>query len=441
MKRADHHLVQQVLDGDIGKEGFDAFQQRLREEPELVELYESYAILHHTLSEEIEGGFAAGTSDGEKRFRSLPLVLMVAAVMVLAVAALYFKPWNQLKPSQDAGIVTFSVDAVWQITGTSRILGGATGVSEGGVLRLMQGRAGISLEPSVTAVIEGPAELAFGADQSLHLAQGRGYFYRGGTGGSLTVSTPKLTAVDSGTAFGVEVSNDRPDEIHVISGTVNVAAKSGNQQASLKAGDSAKVDATGEIELLPTDGRIFPYSLGRFRSVLADPFDPKEWRVDYGAPSLSGSRIDGANYSVFRKLPVPEPAEGATVLLATLEVGKPTQADFHTDGWAGMSFYSKGNEVLFFGDSFGTRPTWSLDVKQRVPVILPEQSVIGPRAVTMRYDFRSGLVTLHDGGVPLKAPFCEGTLPPGIRFDEIRIGASAGASLVVNSLEIRVGGD
>ena len=441
MKRADHHLVQQVLDGDIGKDGFDAFQERLRKEPELVELYENYAILHHTLSEEFEGGFAAGTSDAGKRFRSLPLVLIVAAVLVLAAAVFWFKPWNQLKPSNDAGIVTFSVDAVWQISGTSRMLGGATGVAEGGVLRLLQGRAAISLAPSVTAVIEGPAELTFGSEQSLHLAKGRGYFYRGGTGGSLTVTTPKLTAVDSGTAFGVEVSSNGPDEIHVISGTVNITAKSGNQQASLNAGDAAKVTATGVIETLPSDGRIFPNSLGRFRSVLADPFDPKAWRVDYGAPTLSGSRIDGANYAVFRKLPVPEPAEGGTVFLATLDVGKPTQADFHTDGWAGMSFFSKGTEVLFFGDSFGTRPTWSLDVKQRIPVILPVQPVLGPRAVTMRYDFRTGLVTLHDGGVPLKAPFCEGKLPPGIRFDEIRIGASAGASLVVNSLEIRVGGE
>ena len=34
-------------------------------------------------------------------------------------------------------------------------------------------------------------------------------------------------------------------------------------------------------------------------------------------------------------------------------------------------------------------------------------------------------------------PFCAGKLPPGTRFDEIRIGASAGAALAVNSLHIR----
>jgi hypothetical protein len=72
---------------------------------------------------------------------------------------------------------------------------------------------------------------------------------------------------------------------------------------------------------------------------------------------------------------------------------------------------------------------------------VPEKPVVGPRAVTLRYDPRTGSVSLHDGGVPLRPPFCEGRIPAGTRFDEIRIGASAGAALTVNSLVIRVGGD
>ena len=66
-------------------------------------------------------------------------------------------------------------------------------------------------------------------------------------------------------------------------------------------------------------------------------------------------------------------------------------------------------------------------------------SVAGPRVVTLRYDSKSGTVSLHEGAVPLKAPFCEGKVPVGIRVDEIRIGASAGAALAVESLEIRAG--
>ncbi len=96
--------------------------------------------------------------------------------------------------------------------------------------------------------------------------------------------------------------------------------------------------------------------------------------------------------------------------------------------------------MLFFGDSFGAKPTWSLDVKQRIPVIVPEPLVTGPRTVTLRYDFKTGEVSLHEGRVPLKTPICVGRLPAGVRFDEIRIGASSGAALAVIALDVRTGG-
>ena len=141
------------------------------------------------------------------------------------------------------------------------------------------------------------------------------------------------------------------------------------------------------------------------------------------------------------RLPEPLPGPGDSVLLATLDVGKPSNGEFHTDGWAGMSFFSKNVEILFFGDSFGTHTPWSLDVKQSVPVILPERPVMGPRVVTLRYDPRTGAVSLHEGGVPLGPVICSGKIPPGSEFDEIRLGASSGAALAVKSLVIQVGGE
>jgi hypothetical protein len=96
---------------------------------------------------------------------------------------------------------------------------------------------------------------------------------------------------------------------------------------------------------------------------------------------------------------------------------------------------------LFFGDSFGSERSWSLDVKQHIPVIVPALPVRGPRTVTLCYDKTTGAVSLHDGGVPLGAAFCAGKLPEGLDFDEIRLGASAGAALDVRSLVIRAGGE
>jgi hypothetical protein len=443
MKKTDHHLVQQVLDGEVTREAFDGFQQRLRAEPELVDLYGGYALLQHSLSEEFEGGPAPehGQAVRSRRLAGIPVLLVFAAALAIAGTILWFQPFAGSNKGYDVAVVTFSVDAVWQFEGASRNLGGATGVDQGSKLHLRQGRAGISLEPSVTAVIEGPADVTFLAKDSLHLTQGRGFFTRGGTGGGLTITTPKLTAVDSGTEFGIDVPVAGPDELHVKAGKVEVVSKAGNESALLVAGDAVRVPATGPMERFAAGGRHFATGLGRFQTVLSAPFNRSDWRLEYGNPSFSDTRIEGANYAAFLQFPEPQPSGENSVLLATLEVGKPVGGEFHTDGWAGISFFSNGAEVLFFGDSFGTKPTWSLDVKQRIPVILPEQPLTGPRTVTLRYDRRSGEASLHDGGVPLKTPFCVGNLPAGTRFDEIRIGASSGAALTVNSLHVKVGGE
>jgi hypothetical protein len=442
MKRADHHLVQQVMDGEVTREVFDEFQQRLREEPGLVELYEGYALLHHTLSEEFEGAAPVDPVALESRGGIFRLsVFVVPLLALLAALAWWLLPWSRYEPVPDVAVVTLSVDAVWHIEGGSRNLGGATGVARGCRLRLNQGRASIALQPAVTAVIEGPAELVFLSPDEIFLSRGRGNFHRGGTGGRLTVSTPRLTAEDSGTRFGVEVIPDGPDELHVEEGRIRVTAKGWNESALLAAGDAARVATSGPIQRFASEGKKFASSLGRFRTVTVPPFDHGDWRLDYGSPSVLKKRVAGTNYSMFLRLPEPEPGEEDTVLLATLEVGKPLVGEFHTDGWAGMSFFSGATESLFLGDSFGTMGTWSLDVKRNTPLIMPAEPLIGPRTVTLRYDPRTGQVSLHDGGLPLRPPFCEGEIPAGTRFDGIRIGASAGAALTVNSLVIRVGGD
>ena len=78
MNRNDHHLIQQVLDGNVSPEAFDGFQQRLREEPELLQLYGEYALLQHTLCEEFEGGGAPGLRLLEPAPRSFGILAAVA---------------------------------------------------------------------------------------------------------------------------------------------------------------------------------------------------------------------------------------------------------------------------------------------------------------------------------------------------------------------------
>lgn len=440
MKKTDHEIVQRLVDGEMTMEEFNALQQRMRREPELLNLYQDYAILHHTLSEEYEGGFPVSTAGGARNARGLSLrvLMLAAAAFALLAAGWWFRSWIPNRAGEVAA-TTFSLDAVWRFEGPTRILGGATGVPAGSRLVLEQGRAAISLEPSVTAVIEGPADIRF--DQlSLDLAAGSGWFHCSGSGGPLRISTPHLSVVDEGTEFAIEVPPAGPETIHVFEGRIKASARASGESSWISAGEEATVDKNGQVMTGTPGGRTFPHSLGRFRSILPDEIAKADWRVDYGSPTFEAGRVEGANFSAYHDLESAEPSSDHGVLLVTIDVGRPATGGFHTDGWAGMSFFSGGIEVMFFGDSFGNKPSWSLDVKQRVPPIFPTNPLVGPRTVTLRYEKRSGEVSLHEGGVPLKPAFCRGRLPAGTTFDRFRIGASAGAALAVDSLIVRSGG-
>ncbi len=440
MKKRDHHLVQGVLDGDMSREEFEALQNRMRGEPELINLYQNYSLLHHTLSEEYEGGFPVSPEAADSGRRVFgPRILMAAAAVALLAAGWWLRPLFE----GEAGVVaaaTFSLDAVWRFEGPTRNLGGATGVPKGARLHLEQGRAAISLEPSISAVVEGPSEISFSAPGTLHLEKGRGWFRSGGSGGPLRISTPRLSLADEGTEFAIETSSAGPDELRVLEGRVKAAGRMGGAAEWISAGEVVMIGDDGSVSRTGSTDVPYPKCLGRFRSILAGNVEKSAWRVDYGAPVFDSGRVEGANFSAYHQLVSPEPSAENGVLLVTIDAGVPQGGAFHTDGWAGMSFFSGNEEVLFFGDSFGNKSTWSLDVKQRIPVILPEQPVEGPRSVTLRYEVRTGDVSLHEGGVPLRPAFCRGRLPAGTRFDRLRIGASAGAALFVKSLRVRSGG-
>ena len=440
MKRTDHQMIQQVLDGSISQATFDGFQQRMREEPELAKLYGEYALLHHSLGEEFENQPVNDKVVPVSR-RTFPAVIAwwaAAAAVVLLAALTYRKSVGGAEPVVAA--VRFSPDAVWQIEGVSPVAGSSVNLLRGATLQLLQGQARISPSPGASGLLEGPSTVTFVSRESLHLAEGRGRFRVEKSGVKLEVTTAAMSALDLGTEFGIETHRDRPDELHVLDGNVRMRINGNREGELLTTGEAGRVAGTDSIERFPADGSRFATSLSEFETIVSGPFVKSDWRVDYGNPSISQDRIEGLNYSVFRRLPKPQPVESKPVLLATLDVERPSNGDFHTDGWAGMSFFSKGTELLFFGDSYGPERTWSLDVKQRIPVILPGNPVLGAGKVTLRYDCNTGAVSLHQGSVPLGPAFCSGKLPAGVSFDEIRLGASSSAALNVRSLVILSGG-
>lgn len=440
MNRQDHITAQKVAEGAVSRKEFDAFQGRMREEPELVELYRGYSLLEHTLCEEFEGmplrraGSIAPTGNGWVVAGGFA----AAAALALLAAVLWMRPEPAVPVVSIPSRMEFSEDAIWSFEGKKNRVDGLWTMANGGVLELAQGRVEISLAGGGTGLVEGPARVRVDAPGKVFLAEGRGFFRLEEKGAELAVETPSLRAVDLGTAFGVSANKDKPDELHVMEGMVRLEVGGRASGKNLVAGDGASVGSGLRVERFAVADNSFPETLGDFKTVLGGELKAADWRVDKGAPEVKYGVISGSDFEAFRKLPGLEDPGSRAVVLATLETMDPEDGAFHSGNWAGMSFFNDGEEILFFGDSYGDVGTWSLDLKQDAPVILPETNLPGARKVTMRYDARTGLVTLHEGGLPLAAPFCRGWLDAGQTFDEVRLGAAYGAAIAVKGAEVRI---
>lgn len=440
MRKSDHQLVQNVLDGNVTREEFDAFQNRLRNDPQLADLYKGYALLHHTLHEEFEGvptGEPVNTGSGFRPTRRGVLLFVLILACAIVSALFLTKPWSRTSDIDNAALVTFSLDAVWLTEGPNHRVGSATGLPAGTGIRLLQGRACIHLTPSITAHLEGPAEATVVSQNKLHLASGALFLDTGESTETVEISTPQCGLTSQGAHYGILTGPEESTELHVVRGSVNIDTTTPG--SILSAGNAIRITGKSPAISIPLREDRFPKTLGRFLSLPITVFDRRAWRIEYGNPTFSLDRIEGVNYSIYQDLPPPPPAGG--VLLATLEAGKPVSGNFHTDGWAGVSLYQDGREQVFFGDPFGTSATWALDVKNRAPVIPSNPPVSGPKTITLRYHYRTGEVSLHEGGIPLKPPFSVAKIQPNLRFDQIRVASSTGAALTVNALSLRVGGE
>lgn len=459
MIKTDHQLIQQVLDGSIGHEGFQSFQLRLRREPELLALYRQYALLHHALCEEFEDMHIAKKPVALAR-RGVALVVaglsIAAVIFLLAALVLRVSPRRSQLAAPQMASVTFSEDAVWGIEGEQHASGLTAQLNQRALIRLQHGQARLTLDSGAMAVIDGNSELEFVSNEKLRLGHGRGRFRVDTPGVKLAVTTASVTVVDLGTEFGIASHPGCPDEVHVFEGHVELQLPAGDEHPLLAAGSATRVLAGGALESIPVAMARFPQAAPRFVKILEDRFDspaatpasldqrnPRQgrgtWRVDHGQPMIQSGRLEGGDFQAFVKLPERSLNTNNPILLATMETTEPQHGKFHTDGWAGMSFYRDGEELLFFGDGYGPEQTWSIDVKQGLPIVFPKNPVIGPQTVTLCYNRNTGAASLHEGSMPLGPPFCSAKLPSGLEFDEIRIGASAEAALALRSLTVRTG--
>jgi ferric-dicitrate binding protein FerR (iron transport regulator) len=454
MNPSDHAWIQQVLDGATGADGFPSFQQRLRQDPGFAALYRDYALLHHSLYEEFEGRQMIGRTlpaAGARRRSHAPLVAAAAAIALAAGLG-----WWLLAPSNPttapAGIA-FSAGARWQLAEGTAADPNTTTLDTGSRVTLEQGSARLTLPAGSTGVISAPATFSYVLTDTLRLESGRGRFRHPPGNGRLVVETPSFTAIDVGTEFAVVAQTGVDDELHVFDGRVELRRSGFSQGPILRAGEAAAVPDHGPLVRMTARPAEFPTGLTAVRVLVADHFDapgaphsptdhrptggPAAWEVRAGNPTIGEGVLHGTDFEVFLTLAADAMDEQHPVLLATLETVNPPAGEFHAPGWSGMSLFQQDAELVFFGDSFGSDRTWSLDIKQGVPPILPETPVTGPRTVTLRYHWLTGETTLHDGPDATRPAFVRAALPARLNFDQLRLAASPDASLAVRSLSVR----
>ncbi|MCB1134574.1 MAG: hypothetical protein KDN05_25905, partial [Verrucomicrobiae bacterium] len=170
------------------------------------------------------------------------------------------------------------------------------------MLHLECGRAEAILDPLFTAVFEGPCEAVFESGDRIRLLRGRGYFSRRDPG-VLTVETSAVIARSEGGAFGVISHAPETSELQIEHGDVRIASKSTGE--TIVSGPGRTIIASSDAPFRTTDAAEFAFarSVGRFETVLKDPFEPDAWAVGHGTPNVTPRRISGTNYAILTQLP------------------------------------------------------------------------------------------------------------------------------------------
>lgn len=465
MKRADHERIQAVLDGTVTEIEFHHFQDALRQDPDLRRLYQSYALLHHTLAEEYHGQAVVGKSQsrdarsGRASGWMTGLMSAAAAIAILALAIWLAsrRPGSEsfaVEPPLPPAplVIDFSPEAGWRVEGESTARDSRAIAMPGARLFLDKGVARLQFASDVIGHLEAPAEIRYENPGKVVLEEGRGRFRVGPDGKGFVVRTASLEAVDLGTEFAVVSHRSAPDELHVFEGQVEMRTPEGRERPLLEAGQAASVSAEGRVTRITARPGEFADRLPEFRVVLKDRFDGSAgslhgrlpgvgrgaWEVRQGSAVLGGDGLTGGGFQAFCKLEGPALAAENPLLVTTIELAPTVAGPMHGPGWAGLSLYADGDEMVFFGDSFGEAQTWSLDVKQGLDPLLPEPRVVGRRVMTMVYDWRSGLITLHSGEHPGSPELVRGKIPARLSIDAIRIGASEDATISVRQVVVRL---
>lgn len=181
----------------------------------------------------------------------------IAAVAAALVSILWWRsrpielPLNSELPAIGIAVLTQTVGATWA-DGMDRIAGTTL---PSGDLKLLSGAILVEFYSGARVVIEGPAELELQSPGRAFLRSGKLNAHVPTQAKGFTIEMPKATVVDYGTDFGVITGGANPPEVHVFSGSVEVALEKQPSNA-LKQGEAVRL-RDSQLEMMTSDPKSF----------------------------------------------------------------------------------------------------------------------------------------------------------------------------------------
>lgn len=279
--------ILQWLDGELEENEAKHLDAELLGNPEARALYLQLAALHSAL----EDRYASQAS-----IQSTPLVpverllarqrqrmvkgSLLAAAAVLVVSAAIF--WMITAPETPTALASFRLgpDSAFTLTHSGEDAPSSGNfLNEGSRLHLTRGTMEGVFESGVRCVIEAPCDLSVLTEDRVFVAEGVAWFEVPAPAAGFTVKTPRFTAVDLGTEFGVVARGGGEHELHVTKGSVEMRSSStgeAGRKLVLKAGQARRVDAGGRWHQIPTEPSRFATALPEAVFIVNHSFEADE---------------------------------------------------------------------------------------------------------------------------------------------------------------------
>ena len=260
-------MIQDLFEGNLSPEQWLTLQDILKQSPEALDIYCSYARMHSVLGERAQElqSIEAKTPivpfekivKTQRRKTLTAVMLSVAALVAISLVTLWFIRTPEPEP---ALIFKAAPDSRYSIThdSSTEIADDAMILEKGSKLTISQGTIELNFSSGVKSIIQAPAEITVLEEDILFLRKGVAWFEVPENAKGFRVKTPELLITDLGTEFGVISNDTMHDEVHLLKGSIIVESLNALKESeTLNTRSARKSSAVGRINTTPLKSDLF----------------------------------------------------------------------------------------------------------------------------------------------------------------------------------------